>query len=152
MTCFIWFWGWLALGVRDLDEQFAMLLPLWTRWLGGIVMGVGLLIVLVCASVFVVRGRGTPAPFDAPREFVAIGPYRYVRNPMYLGGLTMLAGFGLVHQSAAMCLFTLPAALVAHLFVVLVEEKQLERRFGAPYHDYKRLVNRWMPDSPHGTS
>ena len=151
MIAFIWFWGWLALGVRPLDERIAVVLPPWTRWLGAIALGAGLLIVLVCASVYVVKGRGTPAPFDAPRKFVAIGPYRYVRNPMYLGGLSMLVRFGLMHQSVAMCLFTLPAALVAHLFVVFVEERLLDQEFGATYRDYRRLVNRWLPRWPDGT-
>ena len=40
-----------------------------------------------CIGTFVTKGQGTPAPFDPPREFVASGPYRYVRNPMYIGAL-----------------------------------------------------------------
>ena len=142
---FFLLWGWLALGVRPLDQNFAVAMPTWFRSAGIIVMSVGFVLALGCVMVFVFRGRGTPAPFDPPREFVAIGPYRYVRNPMYIGGLTMLLGFGLVHLSLAMLFFTVPAALVAHLFVVLVEERQLEQRFGEPYREYKRSVNRWIP-------
>src|SRR5947199_228504 len=79
------------------------------------------------------------------REFVAQGPYKYVRNPMYVGGLGVLAGFGLYQRSLAIVLFALVFLCCAHLFVVFYEEPGLERRFGQSYLDYKRSVNRWLP-------
>ena len=99
-------------------------------------------------GTFALLGRGTPAPFDPPRRFVAVGPYRFVRNPMYVGGLAMLAGFGLWRRSPAMFLLTAVGALVAHLFVVLVEEPGLTERFGDGCREYKRTVNRWLPRLP----
>lgn len=51
-----------------------------------------------------------------------------------------------------MALFTIPAVLLAHLFVVSYEEPTLERRFGPPYADYKRRVPRWLPRRPRGRS
>ena len=108
----------------------------------------GGLLVLSCVGWFVVVGRGTPAPFDPPRSFVPGGPYRWVRNPMYLGALLVLVGFGLWHASGSMVLLALPALALAHLFVVLYEEPTLRRRFGQPYVAYLARVNRWVPKPP----
>jgi len=108
-------------------------------------MIVGSVLVLICVGVFVSRGRGTPAIFDPPREFVALGPYKYVRNPMYVGGFILLIGFGLYHHSVSMLALALLLALLFHLFVLWVEEPGLEQRFGFSYRDYKNSVNRWLP-------
>ena len=103
---------------------------------------------LTCIANFVLRGRGTPVPFDPPKELVAAGPYKYVRNPMYVGALTMGVGFGLWLRSVSILLLALLVALIVHLFVVLLEEPDLERRFGASYISYKKRVNRWLPRWP----
>jgi hypothetical protein len=71
-----------------------------------------------------------------------------VRNPMYLGALLVLAGFGLWHASLSMVLLALPALALAHLFVVFYEEPTLRRRFGMAYVAYLALVNRWVPKLP----
>ena len=142
---FVLLWGWVALSVRRFDPEIGGVLPAWTRPLGVVLMIVGAAVAISCVVVFVARGRGTPAPFDPPREFVAQGPYRYVRNPMYVGGLGVIAGFGLYQRSLAIVLFALVFLCCAHLFVVFYEEPGLERRFGHSYLDYKRSVNRWLP-------
>jgi protein-S-isoprenylcysteine O-methyltransferase Ste14 len=148
MTGFLLLWGWLALSARKFDSGIGISLPRPVRPLGMALMIAGAALVLTCVGFFVLRGRGTPAPFDPPREFVAVGPYEYVRNPMYIGGLNLLAGFGLWQQSASILLFALLAALIVHLFVVLLEEPDLGRRFGGSYIRYKARVNRWLPRRP----
>jgi protein-S-isoprenylcysteine O-methyltransferase Ste14 len=107
MTGFLLLWSWVALGVRVFDQNLGITLPGWVKTLGLVLMVVGGILALTCAGVFVTRGRGTPAPFDAPRQFVAIGPYRYVRNPMYLGALMVLSGLGLYERSASILLLSL---------------------------------------------
>jgi len=145
-TGFIYLWGWAALGVHDrYDLTLGFALPGWTRALGIAVMVVGGAIALACVATFVVHGEGTPAPMDPPRKFVAVGPYKFVRNPMYIGGFLVLAGFGLFEQSPAILLFTLPWLLLAHLFVILYEEPHLRATFGTPYDAYCRSVHRWLP-------
>jgi protein-S-isoprenylcysteine O-methyltransferase Ste14 len=148
MAAFILLWGWMALGARRFDARIGLALPDWLKPFGVAVMVVGGAIVLACIGWFVVRGRGTPAPFDPPREFVATGPYKSVRNPMYVGGLILLIGFGLQQQSVSILLFALLAALLVHLLVVLLEEPDLERRFGRSYVKYKATVHRWLPRWP----
>jgi protein-S-isoprenylcysteine O-methyltransferase Ste14 len=86
-----------------------------------------------CIGAFVVRGRGTPALFDAPRRLVAIGPYRYSRNPMYIGGRPAASGYGLALRSSAVVLFVPAWWLLFHLLVVLHEEAALRNKFGADY-------------------
>jgi protein-S-isoprenylcysteine O-methyltransferase Ste14 len=146
MAGFLFLWGWLALQVRFIGGGWS--LPQGSRAIGSVLLIVGSLVVLSCVGWFVVVGRGTPAPFDPPRSFVPGGPYRWVRNPMYLGALLVLIGFGLWHVSLSMVLLALPALALAHLFVVLYEEPTLRRRFGMPYVAYFALVNRWVPKPP----
>jgi protein-S-isoprenylcysteine O-methyltransferase Ste14 len=148
MTGFVLAWGWLALQLRTVGPDLG--LPAGARVAGTLLMVLGGAIVLASAAWFVVVGGGTPAPFDAPRSLVPGGPYRWVRNPMYLGALILLVGFGLWHRSLPMALLALPAFGMAHLFVVLYEEPTLRRRFARPYEEYLARVNRWVPKPPVG--
>ena len=142
---FFWLWGWLALSVRRYDAGFAVAWPEWIGPLVLVVMALGAALAFTCLGFFVARGLGTPALFDPPREFVAVGPYRTMRNPMYIGALILLVGYGLRYRSVSILLLAASMLLVIHLFVVLIEEPGLERRFGDSYREYKRTVNRWLP-------
>jgi protein-S-isoprenylcysteine O-methyltransferase Ste14 len=145
-TGFIFLWGWVALSLhRGLDGDLSFALAGWTHALGIALMVAGGTLAFACVATFVTRGEGTPAPFDPPRKFVASGPYKFVRNPMYVGGFMVLFGFGLYEQSAAILLFTLPWLLSAHLFVIAYEEPHLRATFGATYEAYCRSVRRWLP-------
>jgi protein-S-isoprenylcysteine O-methyltransferase Ste14 len=145
MAAFVWLWSWIALGLRRYDRLYNLQLPEWTQSLAVSVMLVGGALAVACVATFVVIGRGTPAPFDPPRRFVAVGLYRYVRNPMYIGGALLLAGFALYLGSGAALLFCLPWLLLAHVFVLAYEEPALRKKFGAPYENYCRAVPRWIP-------
>ena len=79
------------------------------------------------------RGRGTPAPFDPPKVFVASGPEPYVRNPMYVGAVLALMGGGLAARSASVVALGVAFWLLSHVLVVLVEEPDLVKRFGDLY-------------------
>jgi protein-S-isoprenylcysteine O-methyltransferase Ste14 len=145
-TGFIFLWGWVALSLHHRYHiSLGIALPHWTRTLGIVLMVLGATLAFACVATFVIRGEGTPAPFDPPRNFVAAGPYKHVRNPMYIGGFAVLVGFGLYEQSVAILLFTLPWLLSAHLFVIFYEEPHLRSAFGAPYDAYCRSVRRWLP-------
>lgn len=91
------------------------------------------------------HGQGTPLPWDAPRQLVVRGPYRYVRNPMAIAGLTQGASV------AALLGSYLSLGLVAAGFVVWnygvrpIEERDLETQFGDDYRRYRRAVRCWIP-------
>lgn len=142
---FVLVWGYLALRVRLFDQRYGIALPAWTPGFGIALMIVGGLVALACITGFAWWGEGTPAPFDAPRRFVVRGPYRFVRNPMYVGGWAVLVGFGLQQRSPAIVMLSGVMLGLAHLLVRLYEEPHLERRFGEDYRAYKRTVRRWLP-------
>ena len=110
--------------------------PLWVS---------GVVILFWCFWDFLVKGRGTPAPIDPPKELVATGFYRYVRNPMYVGVLLILAGHFLWLGYWNLIIYTAFAFLLTHLFVVLYEEPHLRKLFGQAYEGYLNRVPRWMP-------
>jgi protein-S-isoprenylcysteine O-methyltransferase Ste14 len=142
---FVLLWAWLAFMVQPLDAGLRFTLPVWARPLGWTLAVAGALLCLWCISTFATRGRGTPAPFDPPREFVAVGPYRYVRNPMYIGGFGVLFGAGLALQSPSISGLAVVFLLLVHFLVLLYEEPVLTSRFGDSYRYYKASVHRWIP-------
>ena len=144
-TVFVTFWGSAALWMRRLDSTAGAAAPSYTPLIGAVVLTTGAMLALASIVAFVVRGRGTPAPFDPPRVFVATGPYRLIRNPMYVGGWLALVGPAIVEQSAAMLAFSVAWLGLAHAFVVGYEERTLAERFGNEYLDYCRRVPRWLP-------
>lgn len=112
---------------------------------GMVVGAVGALVALWCIATFVWAGRGTPAPFDPPRRLVLQGPYRFMRNPMYLGAGSALAGAALFYGSLALLAYAAVLLLITHVFVVLYEEPALRRTFGGEYDAYRARVRRWWP-------
>jgi protein-S-isoprenylcysteine O-methyltransferase Ste14 len=111
----------------------------------GLLLGAaGLGIYLWCALDFA-RAAGTPAPIDPPKELVARGLYRFSRNPMYVGVLSMLAAQALYFASPWLGLYALLVFLAFHCFVVLYEEPTLSRSFGDAYQRYRARVPRWLP-------
>jgi protein-S-isoprenylcysteine O-methyltransferase Ste14 len=116
-----------------------------TMTMGGLVFLAGAALVVACVATFAVIGKGTPAPFDPPRRLVVRGPYKYVRNPMYVGAFTALIGAAIYCRSLLLALFALGFLLVTHLFVTLYEEPILSRKFGDDYLAYRASVPRWLP-------
>ena len=115
--------------------------------LGGAValFALGAALALWCVWDFAVYGRGTPAPIDAPKTLVVRGPYRTLRNPMYVGALMVLLGWVTLYQTWALAIYAAAVAVAFHCFVVFYEEPGLRKRFGAQYEQYCSRVGRWMP-------
>ena len=111
------------------------------------VLALGAAVYLWCLWDFATAGRGTPAPFDPPKRLVVRGLYRYVRNPMYLGVLLVVAGWAALFSSLPVLEYGAAVAVVFHLVVLVVEEPLLRRRFGTDYETYCRTVRRWLPGS-----
>lgn len=112
--------------------------------MGALLIVAGWAVLLWCAREFALRGRGTPGPWDAPRQLVITSLYRFARNPMYVAVLTAIVGQAIWFQSARVAWYALTAAITFHLVVVLYEEPTLERTFGAQYVEYRRRVRRWF--------
>jgi protein-S-isoprenylcysteine O-methyltransferase Ste14 len=115
-------------------------------WAGGwILLGIGLGLLLWCVRDFLVSGRGTIAPWDPPKHLVVVGLYRFVRNPIYISVVTMVAGWSLVTGSRSLVRYGLVMVVVLHLRVILREEPWLRRQFGADWANYSASVRRWLP-------
>jgi protein-S-isoprenylcysteine O-methyltransferase Ste14 len=108
-------------------------------------LAVGGAIYAWCVWDFATFGRGTPAPIDAPKRLVVCGLYRYTRNPMYVGVLTVVLGWSVLFQATRVLVYAICVGVCFHLFVVLYEERRLARQFGAEYHEYCANVRRWLP-------
>lgn len=112
---------------------------------GMVIAAAGAALATWCILTFALVGRGTPAPFDPPRRLVVRGPYRYVRNPMYIGAGLVLCGAALFYNAVALWAYAAGLLVLMHLFVVLYEEPTLRRSFGEDYDAYRRQVRRWWP-------
>ena len=106
---------------------------------------IGGLILLWSFWNFLKEGRGTPAPIDAPKELVAVGFYRYVRNPMYVGVLAIILGHFLWFGFWNLLIYAIVVFSAFHIFVTYYEEPTLKRQFGAAYEEYLQNVPRWIP-------
>jgi pimeloyl-ACP methyl ester carboxylesterase/protein-S-isoprenylcysteine O-methyltransferase Ste14 len=104
----------------------------------------GIALLLWCVRDFVVTGKGTLAPWDPPRHLVSSGPYRFSRNPMYVGVSLILLGWALAFGSWDLVLYALIVMLAFHLRVVFGEEPWLARTHERKWNDYRSRVPRWL--------
>lgn len=88
----------------------------------------------------VVRGKGTPVPVVPTKEFLQNGPYRYVRNPMMLGLFLYLSGWALLFNEAGAFLAAVFFIILNLAEVKIIEEPELEKRFGDAYREYKKEI------------
>jgi protein-S-isoprenylcysteine O-methyltransferase Ste14 len=100
---------------------------------------------ITSGMVMAVCGKGTPLPADCPRELVIAGPYRFVRNPMAVVGLTQGIAVGVFLGSPAVVLYALSGGPIWDALVRPWEERDLETRFGDPYRRYLAAVRCWVP-------
>lgn len=106
---------------------------------------IGFLLLLWCVRDFYVSGKGTLAPWDPPKRLVVVGLYRFVRNPMYVAVLTVVAGWSLAFGSGWLGLYLGILAVGFHLRVLFYEEPWLSRQFGTDWEVYAKAVPRWLP-------
>lgn len=114
-------------------------------WFSKVMLPGGLVLAGLSVAALAVHGRGMPAPWSPPSALVVRGPYKYVRNPMMLGYLTMLGGEALILSSPSIGLWCAACIASITLYEMLAEEPALEKRFGGDYRLYKQNVGRWLP-------
>jgi protein-S-isoprenylcysteine O-methyltransferase Ste14 len=119
------------------------------RYLGIIPILFGAMLYFWCAWSFTFVGKGTPAPFDAPKKMVATGAYKIVRNPMYVACVLVLIGEAIFFESAALLIFAFVLFLFFHIWILIYEEPTLRKKFGASYEEYCDEVSRWIPFKKH---
>jgi protein-S-isoprenylcysteine O-methyltransferase Ste14 len=113
---------------------------------------IGVLLIVAGAAVlvnafvrFAWEGRGTPAPVAPTEELVITGPYRWVRNPMYLAVLAAIIGQALLLRQVTLLIYAAVMATAFLSFVKLYEERVLSARYGEAYRRYQEAVPGWIP-------
>ncbi len=119
--------------------------PLLRTWGGAALFAAGVAGWIICLDAFSRRGRGTPAPMDAPRHLVSDGLHGVVRNPIIAAEMMVIWGEALYFSSLGVLGYAVLMTCFAQWVVVRVEEPELRERFGAAYESYCRSVPRWIP-------
>ena len=113
--------------------------------LGGIALVTASALGLWSAVTMATLGGGTPLPVAMTHRLVVAGPYRWVRNPMALAGITQGVAVGLLLQSWLVVAYALLGSLVWNTLVRPFEEADLELRFGDWFRAYRAQVRCWLP-------
>lgn len=154
----------LLLFIVGLPFAIAVLIPWWlgrvfdvsyaapAGLIGGLAQAAGVLVIAFGIWLFATSLReiarnqqDTLTPWDPPRRLVICGPYQRVRNPLVSGVLFALFGQALLLQSLPHLLWAAAFLIVCLLYIPLLEEPQLEARFGEEYRRYRQHVSRFLP-------
>jgi protein-S-isoprenylcysteine O-methyltransferase Ste14 len=114
------------------------------HWIGVIPVAIGTLLLLWCVRDFYVAGRGTLAPWTPPKRLVAVGLYRFSRNPMYIAVISVLIGWAVMFQTVALLVYGVAVTIAFHLRVIFAEEPWLARTHGKQWEEYRSRVPRWL--------
>jgi protein-S-isoprenylcysteine O-methyltransferase Ste14 len=112
--------------------------------LAAVPLCLGVVLLLWCVREFYVAGRGTLAPWDPPLHLVTSGPYRFSRNPMYIGVVTILVGWCILWGTRTLVIYSVLFLCGFHLRVLLFEEPWAARQFGTQWQEYRVRVPRWV--------
>jgi protein-S-isoprenylcysteine O-methyltransferase Ste14 len=143
----------VPLGVLALGVGLQWLVPLdvldradvTPRALAGVVIAAAGLFVMANGRRALMRLGTNVNPLRPALALATGGVYRYTRNPMYVGGMTVLGGIALIVALDWLVLLMIPAAFVLHLGIVSREEQYLEHKFGEEYRRYKARSPRYVP-------
>jgi len=141
----LWFFvvfpgGLLALGGEGLVPPRGA-----NRPIGFALIAASHIVLVALVARFVDQGGGTPVPLQPPQKIVSQGLYARMRNPMYATYIAIALGEAILYRSWILLTYTVGCALLAHGYVVLVEEPRLRARFGDAYERYCAVSGRWLP-------
>ncbi|MEE9466160.1 MAG: PEMT/PEM2 methyltransferase family protein [Candidatus Neomarinimicrobiota bacterium] len=120
-----------------------LIIPESWHWLGVLLMALALILVTVISQMFKRRDT-TIKPGEKSSALVTEGPYRFSRNPIYLGMVIFLAGFAIHLGSLTPWVLVPVFALAIQAAFIRMEEGMLEEAFGQAYREYRRRVRRWI--------
>lgn len=137
------------IALTDLDT-----FDVWKQWpatrfvlpvLGIVFSSLGLVLMVATIRLFITVGKGTLAPWNPTQTLVVQGVYRHVRNPMISGVMCILLGEAMLAASLPLLIWFANFVVANAVYIPLVEEPGLVKRFGDDYLAYRRNVPRWMP-------
>ena len=114
------------------------------HFLGMLLCIFGFVLMFLCIIHFAIRGRGTLSPADPTKKLVIKGPYRFSRNPMYVGVLMMLTGQSIFFLSLVLAAYALMIFLAFTIFIKYFEEPRLRNDFRDEYEQYVSKVRSWF--------
>jgi len=126
---------------RVLPLSFAF--PKVFEWIGYALVLVGLGLAFSAASGFM-RARTTLDPHGSVRDIVKSGPYRFTRNPIYLGFVCFLIGFPFIFRTYWGLILSPVFIMSMNSLIIQYEEAYLEKKFGEQYTNYRSRVRRWL--------
>jgi protein-S-isoprenylcysteine O-methyltransferase Ste14 len=130
-------------------SRWHMQVPFWGftpfRFIGALLIAAGIPVLFESFGRFALQGIGTPAPIFPTQHLVVKGFYRYVRNPMYVGVVSVILGQALLLGNLRVLAYAIFVWLAFHLFVLIYEEPTLRKSFGAEYETFCAHVPRWIP-------
>lgn len=146
-TAMFWllFLGLIPAGILAFEKMIGLDGFIRMEWIGAALLIVFSLIGIYSGYTMSWIGKGTPLPIDCPNQLVIEGPYKVIRNPMAFAGIGQGVCVGLIFGSYMIIIYALVGAILWHMIVRPVEEKDLEHRFGKRYLDYRKEVKCWIP-------
>ena len=141
--------------IFDIDEQIlvdiftfpADIIPQPYNLVGLLLIPVGFLLIIWANYALLHIGKiglRNREPMQKPSNLVLAGPYRFSRNPLYLGGLLALLGLVIVWSSVDTAILTILVYIIFKYLFIKKEELILEEEFGDEYRDFKKRVGRWV--------
>jgi protein-S-isoprenylcysteine O-methyltransferase Ste14 len=110
---------------------------------GFLIIGFGLVLILWCRSLFL-KNATTLQLYEKPTSLVTYGPFRFSRNPIYLGMASILLGVAVLSGTLVTLAFPIIFVVLITFVIIPGEERKLEKIFGEPYREYKKSVRRWI--------
>lgn len=114
------------------------------RMVGIFLVIAGAVIALIASLTFMKFGKGTPAITEPPKKLVIKGLYRRTRNPIYIAHVLIYLGLFLFFGHVLLFVLFITGFIGLYLYIIIIEEPILKKRFGEDYLNYMRSVPRWL--------
>ena len=116
--------------------------------LGGVLIALGVFFLVSSTKAQREIGKGTPMPLRATQKLVVEKPYSYCRNPLYFGLINFFLGISIIIGSISSLVMVLIFSVMILSYIKLIEEKELEKRYGHDYLEYKKVTPMLIPRLP----